>query len=192
MWKITKIQLNDDQRKQVEDFYEKSDRYVRLLCFQMQLLPKITKEDLYGKAYERLCIYAQRHKLNVYGYSKLARFIVLSSRNMLFDKYCKHTLIVDDRIENDDTNSFIEENAETSVNECEKLFEQEYIDKMKDSLFSCLTSNERKFMEEIYINNLNQAEIAEKYGCTPQNVSWTIMNARKKIQKIWKYQSTVR
>lgn len=185
MWKITKIQLNDDQRKQVEDFYKKSDRYVRLLCFRMQLLPKITADDIYGKTYERLCIYVQRHKLNVYGYQKLAQYIVMSARNMLFDNYHKHTLIVDDRIENDDTNSFIEDNAETSVNECEKLFETEYVEEKKNMLFSCLTSNERKFMEEIYINNLKQAEIAEKYGCTPQNVSWTIMNARKKIQKLW-------
>ena len=188
MWKITKIPLTDDQRTQIEDFYEKSDRYVRLLCFQMQLLPMITQKDLYGKAYERLCIYVQRHKLNEYGYSKLARFIVLSARNMMFDKYYKHVSIVDDTIKDDESNSIIESLASSDTNECEKSFETEYVDKKKDMLFSCLTSNERKFMEEIYNGNLTQAEIAEKYGCSRQNVNWVVANARKKLQKLWNLQ----
>jgi len=187
MWSKTKIQLTDDQRKQVEDFYRKSDRYVRLLCFHFKLLPKITPDDIYGKVYERLCVYVQQHNLFAAGYQKLAYYLVLTSRNCLVDSYHKNTLIVDDRIEYDDTNSLLDEACdEQTINDYEKTIDKVDIENKKNMLFSCLTSNERKIMEEIYQGDLNQSEIAEKYGCTRQNVSLLISSARKKLQKMIK------
>lgn len=185
MWSRTKIQLTENQRKQVEDFYKKSDRYVRLLCFHFKILPKITQDDIYGKVYERLCVYVQHNNLVSAGYQKLAYYLVMTSRNSLVDSYHKHTLLIDDRIDDDDTNSFIDDACdELPINDYEKNIENDDIENKKNIIFSCLTSSERKIMEEIYRGELNQSEIAEKYGCTKQYISFLISSARKKLQKM--------
>lgn len=196
MWASKKkVHLNDKNREQISDFYKKSDKYVRLLCFRMQLPPMITETDIYGQVYEKLCVYVANHELYEYGYQKLSQLLVKSARNeILAHLYMKNTTIFNINTNTEEECPF--DRYLTSTNQAELDFEAEHSkvknEKLKSNLFSCLTSNERKIMEEYYYNELNTSEIAKKYGCTPQNVSWVMNNAKKKIKKLWNTELIVR
>ena len=105
---MKKVVLNTEAQKQIEDFYKTSDRYVKLLCSKYQILPLITKDDIYSLVYEKLCIYVSDHSIDKYGYQRLAEIIVFSARwQLLSSNYHKKEVVVKEN--NDDSiNSLFE------------------------------------------------------------------------------------
>lgn len=188
MWKTKKqVTLTEESQKEIGDFYKMSDRYVRLLCFKYQMPPKITQDDIYGQAYEKLCVYAASHKLNRPGYQRLAQLLVQSARQeLLMHNYQKLVIPMYDRENIESGELSLLESTIPSHNLYMDEVDEEHNREQVKRLFSSLKDCERKFMEEYYIMENSTPEIAKKYGVTRQYVNYVILTGYDKLKKLFK------
>lgn len=188
MWKKKKVvNLTEDNRKEIIDFYTMSDRYVRFLCYKYQMPPKITNDDIYGQVYENLCVYAANHKLSKPGYQRLAELLVQSARTeLLRHNYHKLVIAMYDRENIEDGELSLLETKIPAHNIYMDIVEDEQKKEQIKLMLSSLKECERKFMEEYYIMEHLTSEIAEKYGVSRQYVSYVILNGCNKLKKVFK------
>jgi len=175
--------LTVEAQKQIEDFYNKSNRYIWLLCYNYQQLPLITKEDIYSLVYEKLCVYASTHNIEKLGYQKLAECIVRSAALLLMTtNYAKKEFILND---SEQTNNILESTT-PDFNNGDTIIERKENEKLLEKLFDAVSDKERFFIEEFYFNDKSLTEIAKENGISPQLTRYYIQAGIKKMNKLWK------